>query len=108
MVKPPEPRFVEIQWIDAWADGVDDVTFETVADKHQPLVMHTRGWLLLENDTGVSLFYERCLSPLSYRGRTFIPRGMIRSIEDFPAKKPRRAKPAKPVVTPDASHQATP
>ena len=103
MTKPQEPRFVEIQWIDAWADGVDDVTFETVADKHQPLVMHTRGWLLLDNDTGVSLFYERCLNPLSYRGRTFIPRGMIRSIEDFPTKRTPRKKqhvPGPPIQAP--------
>lgn len=89
MAKPTEPRFVAVEWIDAWADGVDDVTHETVRDKHRPLIMETRGWLMVDDEVGVSLFYERCTEPLSYRGRTFIPRGMVRSVADFPPKKPR-------------------
>jgi hypothetical protein len=89
-----EPRFVICRWLDAWCDGVDDVTIEKVIEKHRPLEMETRGWLLLEDDVGVSLFYERSADLASYRGRTFIPRGMVKSIEDFPPKrKKRQSKP---------------
>ena len=89
-----EPRFVVCKWWDAWCDGVDDVTIEKVWEKHKPLEMETRGWILLDDEIGVSLFYERSGDQSSYRGRTFIPRGMIKSIEDFPPKrKPRKVKP---------------
>lgn len=90
-----EPIFAVCKWQDAWADGVDDATHENVRDKHRPLEMETRGWILLDDEIGISLFYERCLEPLSYRGRTFIPRAMIKSVEEFPPKRrPRKPKQA--------------
>lgn len=96
-----EPRFVTVRWHDAWADGVDDVTHETVGDKHRPILMETRGWLMVDNEVGVSLFYERCLDPQTYRGRTFIPRGMVVAITDFPTVKVRRRpRPTPPVPDP--------
>lgn len=86
-------KFVTVTWLDAWAEGVDDATVDNVHEKHHPVEMETRGWLLKDDDIGVSIFYERCLAPLSYRGRTFIPRGMIKSVEEFPPKrKPRKKK----------------
>ena len=87
-----EPRFVACRWLDAWCDGVDDVSIEKVAEKHKPLEMETRGWLLLDDDIGVSLFYERSGDQASYRGRTFIPRGMVKSVTDFPPKRKRKPK----------------
>lgn len=87
-----EPRYVGCAWIDAWADPVDDVSLEKAHEKHRPLEMETRGWLLVDNDVGVSLFVERTADRESYRGRTFIPRGMIKSITDFPLKRKPRAK----------------
>lgn len=90
-----EPRFATVVWLDAWADGVDDVSPDKVAEKHKPIEMTTRGWVLLDDDVGVSLFYERSADG-SYRGRTFIPRGMIKDISDFPPKrKPRTKREAK-------------
>ncbi len=85
-----EPRFVTVKWEDAWADGVDDTSIEKAAEKHRPIVMETRGWLIVDNETGVSVFYERTHDQISYRGRTFIPRGMIVSVTDFPAKRARK------------------
>lgn len=85
-----EPRYVQCRWLDAWADPVDDVSIEKTFEKHKPLEMETRGWLLLEDEIGVSLFVERTADQSSYRGRTFIPKGMIKSIEDFPIKRKRR------------------
>jgi len=89
------PRFCEVTWEDAWCDGVDDVTFENVGDKHKPVLMITRGWVLIDNDIGVSMFYEKQADSTSYRGRTFIPKGMIKSIEDFPRIRKRKPKPLK-------------
>lgn len=95
-----EPRFAQVTWLDAWADGVDDVTQDKVHEKHHPLEMQTRGWILLDDEIGISLFYERCTDPLSYRGRTFIPRAMVKSVDDFPVKrKPKTKKPILPVAT---------
>jgi hypothetical protein len=87
-----QPRFVNVVWNDAWADGVDDSTLEKVHEKHHPMVMETRGWLGLDDDIGVSLFSERTNDQVSYRGRTFIPRGMIISVADFPPKRKRNTK----------------
>lgn len=89
-------KFVTVTWLDAWAEGVDDTTPELAHQRHKPLEMETRGWLLVDDDVGVSLFYERCLEPLAYRGRTFIPRAMIKKVEEYPSKRTRVRK--KPVV----------
>lgn len=87
-----EPRFISCLWFDAWGDTAGDCTPENVHEKHKPAVMQTVGWLLLENDIGVSVCCERDTVDGSYRGRTFIPRGMIKSITDFPPKRKPRAK----------------
>jgi len=88
-----DPVFISCKWLDAWTDGVDDTTLEKVKEKHRPIEMETRGWLLVDDDVGISLFYERSLeSPQSYRGRTFIPRGMIKSIDILNISKPRKKR----------------
>ena len=87
-----DPQFCEVTWIDAWADGVDDTTSEDVHLKHTPLTMVTRGWVLKNDEVGVSMFHERCVDPASYRGRTFIPAGMIKSVEPYPKIKTRKPR----------------
>ena len=82
-----EPRYVNLRWLDAWSDPVDDVSIEKAKEKHKPLEMETRGWLLVDDETGVSIFCERTADQESYRGRTFVPRGMVKSIEDFPKRR---------------------
>lgn len=79
-------------WDDAWSDFAELVTSQDAGLKHRPTVMQTVGWLVIDNDQGVSLFNERCLDQgeESYRGRTFIPRAMVRSVT--PVIKPRRAR----------------
>ena len=94
-----EPRYVKALWWDAWSDPVDDVSVEKALEKHKPLEMETRGWLLVDNEVGVSIFCERTADQESYRGRTFIPRGMVKSIEDFPPKRKRKLKPVTTSIT---------
>jgi hypothetical protein len=94
MEKPTraEPVLVLAIWDDAWGDAHEIVTIDDASLKHRPTVMQTVGWLLMDTEKGVSLFNERCLDQgeESYRGRTFIPRAMVRSVT--PVIKPRKAR----------------
>lgn len=88
-VKQPQLPLVIVEWHDA-------VTFETpvgladVSSMHRPEVVHTLGWVLREDEHGISLateYYDE-----SYRGRSFIPRNMIRAVTPFALTKPRMRK----------------
>jgi hypothetical protein len=79
---------VTVTWADAWGNKSDEVTLEDVASTHIPQMVTTVGWLLLDDAEGVSIANERYGS--TYRGRTFIPRAMVRSIT--PVIKPRKSK----------------
>ncbi len=89
---------VRVVWKDAWIDTDAFVTIETAHIKHKPMPIETIGWLVVDNESGISIANERSLEDEdSYRGRTYIPRGMIVSIEPFKAVKPRKSKkPAAP------------
>jgi hypothetical protein len=69
-------RFVEVEWNDA--HGTGSVTFDPSLH-HKPCVMFTRGWLVKEDDTGVSVACERYQEEgqWCYRGSTFVPAGMV-------------------------------
>jgi hypothetical protein len=80
MSKTKQLPFVAVEWEDAWGDSHSEVTIEQVAELHKPKLMITEGRLLASDETGVSLFNERSPEDGTYRGRTFIPRGMIVSV----------------------------
>lgn len=91
-----EPVLVTVKWDDAWGDAHESVSPSDVGEKHKPTLMETVGWLLKDDDSGVSLFNERCLDQGdgSYRGRTFIPKAMIVSITPVvKLRKPRKKAP---------------
>jgi hypothetical protein len=83
---------VLVEWDDAWINEVS-VTLEDVGASHKPTTVHTLGWLLREDDVGVSLANEHY--DATYRGRTFIPRAMVREVTRFTLTKPRPRKTAK-------------
>jgi hypothetical protein len=87
-----EPVIVAVQWYDAWADAHENVSLADASERHKPTLMETLGWLVRDTEVGVSIFNERCLDQgeESYRGRTFIPRAMVRSVT--PVIKPRKAR----------------
>lgn len=69
-------RLSVVRWNDAHSVGADDFD----ADKHhKPMVMETVGWIVLRNETGVSIACERYTEDgvTKHRGSTFIPAGMI-------------------------------
>lgn len=79
---------VLVKWHDAWTDADQPISIEDASLHHAPTVVETIGWLLLETPAGVSLANERYDD--SFRGRTFIPGGMVVSISPFKLVKPRK------------------
>lgn len=72
--KLPKLPLVLVVWDDASFDH-EPVTEESVDGVHHPTIVSTLGWVLRDNERGMTVvteFYDG-----SYRGRTFIPRAMI-------------------------------
>ena len=73
-------------WNDAWIRE-SPVTLEDVGASHEPEVVTTIGWVLRDDEIGISLaneYYDN-----TYRGRTFIPRGMVKSVTPYKLTRPR-------------------
>ena len=85
------PPFCIVLWDDAWGAKVDEVSLELAHEAHRPTPMETAGWLIHEDEKGVSVCNER-YSELKkdYRGRTFIPASMIIEIQFINLTKPRK------------------
>jgi hypothetical protein len=81
---------VLVEWLDANTDN-DPVTEDTVSSVHKPYTIHTLGWVLQQDEVGITLCNEYYLD--SFRGRTFIPAGMVVSVNDFRLVRPRKSKP---------------
>lgn len=81
---------VLVTWNDAWGNSHEDIAPSDALFEHRPMEMQTVGWLVHQDEAGVSLFTERKKTADSYRGRTFIPRAMVVSIDLV--IKPRRRK----------------
>lgn len=90
-----EIPYVVCIWKDAWSDAVEGVYVKDAPDKHKPSMMEIRGWLVHEDEDGYSIFPERCIDPGDeyFRGRTFIPKAMVKSITPVKLSKPRTPKP---------------
>lgn len=91
-----EPPYIICIWDDCWGDSTTGVTLKDVDDTHKPTQMETRGWLLKEDDKGISIAAERCLDPgqeTYYRGRSFILKANIKSTTAVKLSRPRRPKP---------------
>lgn len=94
-----KPEIVKVLWKDAWIGATEPINLEEVHLKHRPMLMTTLGWLLCDDEEGVSIANEQYYDEDdmdTYRGRTFIPRGMVQEIIPF---KPPRSK--KKVKAPD-------
>jgi hypothetical protein len=81
---------VVIVWDDAWVRAEESVAMGDVHATHKPMSITTIGWLLLENEDGISVANEYYDD--TYRGRTFIPRAMVKSVTRFALTKPRLRK----------------
>lgn len=83
--------FIEVVWRDAWADAVTAVTLKDVHESHKPELITTFGWLLFEDEDGISLANEVCADG-SYRGRSYIPKVLITKRTVLKLTKPKKPK----------------
>ena len=83
---------VVVTWNDAWIDGTEPVLMSEVHIEHKPKVITTIGWLLKDDERGVSIACEHYDDDKTFRGRTFIPRGMVQSVTPHVLAKPRKKK----------------
>jgi hypothetical protein len=86
--------FVLVQWEDPNSSSVEVITDENIADFHAPEVMETAGWLLRDDEKGVSvaneIYYEK--GKPRWRGHTFIVRALIRKVTQVSLAKARKKK----------------
>lgn len=81
-------------WDDAWADQDNFATAHGISVTHAPLRVKTLGWIILDDEVGISIANEHGSTDGQdvFRGRTFIPRAMIRDIILYNLIKTRRPK----------------
>lgn len=94
-MKLPAKPFVFVHWHDAHGSHGDTTASYSEDDlPHESKLMVTAGWLVKDDDKGITLFGEWCCDDddeTPWRSRTFIPRGMVVSVS--PAPSPRRRRP---------------
>lgn len=92
-----------VVWDDAHGSSTRDVTEKELP--HAPVTMTTIGWLLREDDKGISIACERFAEDGVdyYRGHTFVPHAMVKSCTKFNLSPARRKKVPHEKVPPVAS-----
>src|SRR5262245_51565615 len=91
-----------VTWWDAWQDTDNFSTAHGIAQTHKPLVVETLGWIVKDDEVGISVVNERTNEDgEEFRGRTFIPRAMVRSVTLYKLSKPR---PPKSQPHPEVTH----
>ena len=88
-MKQVDLPLVIVEWNDA-VNWDSPVSLSDVTGCHRPEVVQTLGWVLKDDEVGISLateYYDE-----SYRGRSFIPRAMIITVTRFALTKPRKKK----------------
>ena len=72
---------VVVHWLDAVDRGDGDHK-----PRHRPELQVCVGWLLRYDDDGISLAFEYTAGSAEWRNETFIPTGMIKSVEELHIK----------------------
>lgn len=90
MIRP----LVIVEWLDAWQDQDNFATAHGIKATHEPMPIQTIGWLLQDDEVGISLANEQSTDEGHdvFRGRTFIPRAMVKSTTPYQLTKPRRKR----------------
>ena len=73
-------------------DPTEPVTLADVAHSHKPKAITTIGWLLRQDEVGVSIANEYYDEDSTYRGRTFIMASMVQSVTEYQLSKPRKPR----------------
>ena len=88
-----DKQLVKVVWNDAHA-ALGSSMYAEHEIPHKALMVSTIGWLLRQDAEGVSIANEYC-EDATFRGYTFIPTGMIKSVG--PILKPRKPR-LKPTI----------
>lgn len=100
------PALVVVEWNDAWVEGNEPVLLNEVGHAHKPHVIITIGWLLMDDETGISLANEHYKDDNTYRGRTFIPRGMVGKVTTYKLAQVKQKSPPKITLCGSESSQS--
>lgn len=94
------PVLAVIVWDDAWSAGIEVLTIKEIEEKHKPSVMQSLGWVIKTDAAGVWISSERCMDKGDecYRGHTFIPRSLIKSVTPFKLAPTTKRKPREKVA----------
>lgn len=92
MLRMTKLPLVVVRWIDAWGDMTTAVDMAEALRAHKPEVVTTLGYVLVDDAEGIQLAGEIC-DDGTYRARSFIPRGMVKSVTPYKLTKPRAVKP---------------
>jgi hypothetical protein len=88
---------VIVEWTDAYGENTEQ-WYEGGQVDHEPLIVRTVGYLMRDDEIGITLWTDMTKPDgSSYRGRTFIPRGMVKAVlylEPKRVRKPRKQKPS--------------
>ena len=86
---------VVVEWNDAWIDGNDPANLAEAKATHKPKGIITLGYVLYEDDNGIQLANEYYEDESIYRGRTYIPKGMVRKITPYRLTRPHAKRKSK-------------
>jgi hypothetical protein len=91
----PVKQLTIVYWDDAWQDQENFTTAHGIRATHAPMLVETQGRLVQDDETGISIANERSTQDgvEVFRGRTFIPRAMIKDVLTYNLVKPRKPKP---------------
>lgn len=93
----PAKALVAVYWDDASGSSAEqEDTEEDALLDHEPVVFVTVGFVLVDNEKGLTIYSEERLGQGSWRVRSFIPRGMIRQVTPipWPSRRSRAGRPA--------------
>lgn len=85
-------ELVRVTWLDAHGSAAN-VVYDIDEIPHAPIECTSYGILLKDDEVGVSIASEQ-VDVDTYRGYSFVPRGMLVKIE--PVVKPKRQRKPKP------------
>jgi hypothetical protein len=77
---PKDFPFAAVLWDDAHSASIDVIDKNSVAFDHKPMPIITTGWILRDDAIGISICCEYA-DKGDYRGRTFIPRAMVKAVK---------------------------
>lgn len=100
-------QFVQVLWLDAWQDQENFASAHGIRATHEPMPVETIGWLVVNDEVGISVANERTMQDGvdMFRGRTLIPRAMVKSVTPYNLTKPRSKRAPAPVETLPTTHK---